>query len=163
MDETKEGTSPEAPVEGKLTNLAAAVAREQRGRARREGLDKRVKRSRIHPSLLLALLLVLGLLLWLDLNSSEGIQPIPVELSLQETIYLTALALNAEWEETGAYPPDLETLGMDEEGIQYTLGSQGYSLVAEREGVRIEYRSGEELEPFRAAFERLLPPFEDGR
>ena len=28
--------------------------------------------------------------------------------------------------------------------------------------VRIEYRSGEDLEPFRAAWEALLPPFQEG-
>jgi hypothetical protein len=115
--------------------------------------------GQIHPSLLVALILVLGILLWVNLSSSDEGSPVSAELSLRETLYVTALALNAEYEETGAYPVDLESIGMDEDGLRYTRSSHGYALVAEEEGVRVEYRSGQDLAPLREAFEALLPPF----
>lgn len=163
MDETNGGTPRGAREEGTLTNLANAVAREQRARARREGEEPRGRKSRIHPSLLVALLLTLGVLLWLEASGTDNVIQVPVELTLQEAIYLTALALEAEREATEAYPPDLATIGMDEEGLRYERQSDSYVLVAEEDGVRIEYHAGEDLEPFRAAFENLLPPFEEGR
>ncbi len=52
---------------------------------------------------------------------------------------------------------------MDEEGLTYTRDSDGYTLIAEEEGIRVEFRPGDDMEPFRAAFEALLPPFPEGR
>ena len=119
-------------------------------------------RGAVHPSLLIALALVLGVLLWLNLADTDGANTVPVRTSLQETIYVTALALNAEMEATGSFPPDLETLGLDDETLVYAPDSDGYTLVAEAEGVQVEYHHGEDLGPYREAFESLLPPFPEG-
>ncbi len=61
----------------------------------------------------------------------------------------------------GHYPTGLVDLGMDQEGLTYSRVGDWYSLVAEDDGVTVEYRSGEDLEPYRVAFEALLPPFRE--
>ncbi len=116
--------------------------------------------SSIRPFFLVGLILIFfGLIIvnpW-----GEDSSTVPTETSLRETVYVTALALNAEFEETGRHPTDLVDLGMDQEGLTYTRVGEGYSLAAEDDGVTIEYRSGEDLEPYRGAFEALLPPFRE--
>ncbi|MGD2120657.1 MAG: hypothetical protein PVJ76_02885 [Gemmatimonadota bacterium] len=119
--------------------------------------------GKIHPLLLVALVLVLGLLIRLNRDDPLEAYRVPVETSLRETIYVTVLALEAEFEERGAYPSDLESIGMDEEGLRYSLGSRGYTLEASAEGVSVEYESGQDLEPLEDAFFELLPPYEVGR
>jgi hypothetical protein len=117
--------------------------------------------KRIRPVFLVLTLLLLPVVVIWGRPDGDALVPVPVEVGLQETIYVTALALNAEFEETGEYPVELEEIGMDEEGLIYARDRNGYTLVAEEEGVRVQYRSGEDLEPFRAAFEALLPPYEE--
>ncbi len=145
-----------------LDDLAAAVVQHQGKREQNRKKRTRVDRPRIHPVLLLALMALLGFLVWLNSADSTEAYTIPTQISLQERIYVTVLALDAAHDETGAYPADLEVVGLDDEGVVYSRGRDGYTLTAEKEGVRVEYRSGEDLEPFRAAFERLLPPFPGG-
>lgn len=118
--------------------------------------------GQIHPVLLLALVTVLGLLIWINSTGSPTESPVPVETSLKETIYVTALALDAEMEATGAYPPDLESIGMDEEGLSYTPSSGTYTLVAAEAGITVQFQSGDDMEPYRNAFESLLPPYQEG-
>ena len=114
----------------------------------------------IRPFFLVGLILVFfGLIIvnpW-----GEDSSTVPTETSLRETVYVTALALNAEFEEMGHYPTGLVDLGMDQEGLTYSRVGDWYSLVAEDDGVTVEYRSGEDLEPYRVAFEALLPPFRE--
>lgn len=119
-------------------------------------------RPRIHPALLVALIAVLGVLVWLNATDAPSEDAIPTEIFLKERIYVIALALDAEYEETGSYPTDLEGAGLDEEGVAYSTDGQGYALTAEEDGVSIVYRSGQDLAPFRAAFQTLLPPFPEG-
>jgi len=121
------------------------------------------KDGKIHPSLLVLLVMVLGLLVYLNAGESSDAAPVSTSSSLRETIFVTAMALNAEFEETGTFPADLEVIGMDEKELLYTPESDGYSLVAEDEGIRVEYRFGDDLEPFRSAFEALLPPFRENQ
>ena len=116
----------------------------------------------IHPSLLLALVVLLGFLIWVNSTEAGTESTVPVKTFLQETIYVTALALDAEMEETGAYPPDLESIGMDEEGLSYSLSSGSYTLVASEAGITVQFQSGDDMEPYRSAFESLLPPYEEG-
>ncbi|MBT8398577.1 MAG: hypothetical protein HKO65_18670 [Gemmatimonadetes bacterium] len=120
------------------------------------------RRGEIHPGFLVALVLVLALVIWSGQGNFSEESSVPLETVLQETIYVTALALEAEFQETGAYPTDLESLGLDDEGLTYTLGPNRYTLVASAEGASVEYRSGGDLAPFREAFEHLLPPFPEG-
>lgn len=116
------------------------------------------KPSGIRPVFTLALIVTLGVLLWVYIQDPMGRHQMSVDTSLRETIYVTALALDAEFEATGAYPNTLEEVGMDEEGVTYRREDGGYLLIAEDEGVVVEYRSGEDLLPFQEAFEQLLPP-----
>ena len=106
--------------------------------------------------------LVFALLVWLHLSAPAEHPPVPLRTSLMESIYVTALALDAELEETGSLPPNLEAVGMDDPTLTYVPGSDGYVLVAKSGEVRIEYRQGEDLRPYREAFEQLLPPFPEG-
>ena len=133
--------------------------------AERIDQNPRPKNGKIRPSLLVGLFVVLGSLL--ALNAYEASFSGQVYSDLREThvrvaIYVAVLALEDQVKTTGTYPPDLETIGMDQEGLTYTRGSGGYTLIAEEEGARVEYRSGDDMEPFRAAFEALLPPFPEG-
>ncbi|MFH1764614.1 MAG: hypothetical protein ABIF09_10520 [Gemmatimonadota bacterium] len=113
----------------------------------------------------MGLLLVLAALLALNIYEAslgDEVYSDMRQTNLREMIYVTALALDAEAKDSGGYPPDLETIGMNEEGLTYTRDSDGYTLIAEEEGTRVEFRSGDDMEPFRAAFEALLPPFPEG-
>ena len=121
-----------------------------------------MERPRIHPALLVALVATLGALVWLNAADAPSEDAIPTETFLRERIYVIALALDAEYEETGSYPTDLESVGLDEEGVVYSTDGRSYALTAEEDGISIAYRSGEDLAPFRAAFQRLLPPFPEG-
>ena len=114
----------------------------------------------IRPLFAAALVATLGVLLWLTLASGDPLDEheMTVETSLRETIYVTAIALDAEHRETGRWPADLESIGMDEEGLSYEVTGDGYTLVARGEGAVVEYRSGDDLRPFRNAFNSLLPP-----
>ena len=121
------------------------------------------QKRRVHPILLVFLVILLPVALIFGRPPNEELPPVPVDTALRETIYITSLALDSEFEETGEYPADLEEVGMDEEGLSYSREGDGYTLVAELDGVRVQYRSGEDLEPFRKAFEALLPPYGAGK
>lgn len=114
----------------------------------------------IRPLFAAALVVTLGVLAWLTLAAGNPLDEheMTVETSLRETIYVTAIALNAEFEETGGWPTDLAALGMDETGLTYELTPSGYRLLASEGDVEVEYSSGEDLGPFRDAFNSLLPP-----
>ena len=163
MENGGKGQSPKPPLIPNLTELALGVQEEDREKAKAREEEKKPRNGPIRPLLILALIVALGLVIVVDPYRPEPVQPVPTRTSLREVIYVTALALDAEFEETGAYPAELESIGMDEEGLTYTRGPEGYTLVAEAEGIQVGFRSGDDMEPFRAAFEALLPPFEGGR
>ena len=114
-----------------------------------------------HAPVLLVLLLVLGLILaWnsYSYRQSETVSPEMAEASLKASIYLAALAVDAEFEESGVYPQDLESIDVDEEEVTYLPREDCYTLVAADEELSFEFHSGDDLEPYRSAFEFLLPP-----
>lgn len=150
------------PRQGRLASALAQVQKEAE-EMKRTPEKRKTKERRFSPVFLMILLVLLPVSYFLCRPPRVDMEPVPAETALRETIYITSLALESEFEETGEYPTDLETVGMDEEGMVYSRERDGYTLVAEWEGVRIQYRSGEDLEPFRAAFEALLPPFGGGR
>jgi hypothetical protein len=165
VDETKKTETRRMPDDAKLNSLVSAMADSQ-AKARVESAERAAKAKRkrkIHPAVPIGLLFPLAGILFFNFTRPPSVLPVPAEVSLQETVYLTALALNAEFEETGAYPADLRDIGMDEEGLQYAQTSGGYLLTAAEDSVQVEYRSGNELTKFRAAFESLLSPFEEVR
>lgn len=114
----------------------------------------------IRPLFAGGLVVTLSVLAWLTLAAGDPLDEyeMTVETSLMESVYVTAIALDAEFEATGSLPDDLESIGMDEEGLTYERTPDGYRLSAREEGVVVAYRSGEDLRPFREAFNRLLPP-----
>jgi hypothetical protein len=147
------------PDDEKLKELVSAVADSQkeageRARAAAEAYRKqRGKHARL-PFLLLLVAIATGVLVVTRLATPSPLPVSPAQ-SARETIYVTVLALNAEFEETGAFPEELEAIGMDEEGLTYTMASEGYTLVMEEEGFTVEYSYGEDLTPFQEAFEAL--------
>ena len=164
MEDGKSRKPQGLPASPDLSRLAAAIDEGKTWRSEQlRGGDRRSRGGQIHVFLLLALVLVLGVVIFVTLFSSPRPTPVSMEVSLQEAIYVTALAINAEFMDTGRYPVDLETIGMDEEGLSYTLQAGEYTLTGEADGVSVTYHSGEDLEPFRSAFEKLLPPFREGR
>jgi len=128
--------------------------------ARHDGAPQSGGSSPIRPLFAGALFILLAVLLWLGIAGADPLAEyeVEVETSLMETIYVTAIALEAEYEATGRWPVDLESVGMDEEGLTYDPTGDGYRLVATADEAVVEYRSGESLRPFREAFNSLLPP-----
>ena len=122
-----------------------------------------IQKRRVHPIFLVILLILLPVAFIFGGPPNEELPPVPVDTALREVIYITSLALDSEFEETGEYPADLEEVGMDEEGLTYSREGGGYTLVSELDGVRVQFRSGEDLGPFRKAFESLLPPYGAGQ
>lgn len=109
---------------------------------------------------ILVLLLVLALTVaWngYTYRKYQAVSPEVAGASLKASIYLTVLALEAEFEDTGAYPPDLESIDVAEEEVTYRPTGKGYTLVAADDESSIEFQSGDDLEPYRTAFEFLLP------
>jgi hypothetical protein len=123
-------------------------------------LDDRKPTGNSSSTILLFLLLVLGVIIaWngYSFARSEEVAPEMAEASLKASIYLVTLAVDAEFEETGVYPPDLETIDVEEEEVTYSPNETGYILVATDGELTYEYRSGDDLDPYRTAFEYLLP------
>ena len=125
------------------------------------GRNLRGSRGASHGAILLVLLLALALLLaWnsYSYRQAEAISPEMADASLKGSIYLTVLALESEFENTGAYPPNLESIDVAEDEVTYFPTGNGYRLVAADGDLSFEFRSGDDLEPYRTAFEFLLPP-----
>jgi hypothetical protein len=78
------------------------------------------------------------------------------ELSLRASVYLAVRTVEGYQEETGALPRSLQEVGMDDEGLEYTLEGDGFSLVAPGEANTIRFRSEDDLAPYEAAFPSLL-------
>lgn len=152
----------EDPKLGRLVNAMAEVQKEavEKKQATRK---QRTRKRGISPIFPVILLILLPAAYFVARPPTENLAPVPAETALRETVYVTSLALESEFEETGEFPADLETIGMDEEGLTYSRDGAGYTLIAEWEGARVQFRSGEDLEPFRRAFETLLPPFGEGQ
>lgn len=150
------------PNLGRLVHAMAEVQKESAEKKQARARQETRKRG-ISPIFPVILLLLLPAAYFVARPQVDNLAPVPADTALRETVYITSLALESELEETGQYPADLETIGMDEEGLTYSRDGAGYTLVAEWEGARVQFRSGEDLEPFRRAFESLLPPFEEGQ
>jgi hypothetical protein len=145
-----------------MVSAMAEVQKEAAEKKRAKGSTMTEKRT-FSPFFPVVLLILLPVAYFVGRPPLEKLAPVPAETDLRGTIYVTSLALESEFEETGEYPANLEMVGMDEEGLAYSRDGSGYTLVAELEGTRVQYRSGEDLKPFRRAFETLLPPFGEGQ
>ena len=162
MEDGRDRQQMSLPDDKKLNELVSAVADSQRKKAQEmaaaEGATGGEKGRKSRLPLLLSLVaisLVVLVLTRLAIPTAASVSP---DDSARETIYSTVLALTAELDATGAFPEDLESIGMDHEGLTYSPRSDGYSLTAEEDGVTVEYSSGEDLTPFREAFQALVIP-----
>jgi mRNA-degrading endonuclease toxin of MazEF toxin-antitoxin module len=112
------------------------------------------------PALLAVLaVLLVSLIAW---NLTAGrrppvvVSPDKVEASARLTVYLVAQAIETYRDTTRTLPRNLEDLGVDGVGITYAREASTYTLTVEIGGTQLTYRSGESLEPYRAAAEVLL-------
>ncbi len=70
------------------------------------------------------------------------------------TIYVTATELELFRDSMGFYPPDLEQISMDDDGVSYQENSGSYTISVALETETVTYESGEDLTPFEESFDR---------
>ena len=80
------------------------------------------------------------------------------EASLRFRIYLAAQGVKAFRDSAGYLPPDLPTIGIFEDRIAYVPDGTLYAIVGSEGGLQLTYRSGEDLQPYAAAYQRLARP-----
>jgi hypothetical protein len=117
-------------------------------------------RRRVQGPLLLVLLSVAATLtVWNVMAMTGGgvdsLNAAEEEASARFTVYLIAQTLETHRDSTGTFPPTLETLNVNEEGVRYTSTGNAYELTAKFAEGQIVYRSGEDLSAFARAFEQL--------
>jgi hypothetical protein len=110
---------------------------------------------------LLGVLLLLFLALWAwnvrVMNRTSRVDPAQEQACLEASIYVAALSLDAELQETGRLPRSLDQLGVDREGITYLPRGSDYELVAQVADRTVTFQKGEDLTPYEAAFRSLIP------
>lgn len=166
MDGKRRDEPANVPEDAKLNTLVSALGDAQvKARTESEERIQKVnkRRRRVHPIVPVILLFPLAWVMYLNLAPAPSGPPVPAEVSLQRAVFLTARVLEAEFDETGAFPADLSEIGMDREGLLYAQTPEGYWLAGEKDSVRVEYEYGEDSSPLETAFETLLPPLENGR
>lgn len=67
------------------------------------------------------------------------------------TIYLAAQEIDTYRDSSGAWPSNLDLLGLAEDNLQYVLLDDDYRLTYELDDIYATYRSGEDLSPFAEA------------
>lgn len=136
---------------------------------RREAADAEARAAaRVEPArrtsrgtLLIGLLVVATVLTaWNVSRSSRS----PAVVSVAEeaaaarfAIYLVASAVERYRVDSGAWPANLRTIGLDEEGVEYSRSPAGYTLRGAGGDSVFTYRSGDSLELFRRAYAALQP------
>lgn len=115
------------------------------------------RRSRI-PILVPLLVILAGLVSWnihRAVREVEVFPPAEVRAADLFTIYLIQQAIQSYRDSTGQLPPDLAVLGVDDEGVNYTVRDRTYVLSIANDSLPISYRSGQDVSPFETAYERL--------
>ena len=160
MDNKMGGSSrpPEDQSGGDWNELVASASKHvlERQAAQRDAKAP-IKKSGKTP-LLVALLVILAVVGGWNLYFFSNLQTLSPEMEegyLRTSIYLTALVLDSEFTETGAYPRNLVEVGMDEDGLTYSVQDGGYVLRIQGQYVSFEYRSGQSLDVFRESFEAV--------
>jgi hypothetical protein len=105
------------------------------------------------------LLAFVGLWAWnvRIMNQAAQVKPGLEQASMEACIYVAALTLDAELQDTGRLPESLVELGVDREGLTYRPRGSEYELTARAEDQSVSFRSGEDLSPYEAAFRSLIP------
>ena len=79
------------------------------------------------------------------------------------TLYLTIQGIEAYHDSAGSYPTDLESLGLDDEDLEYSSIQDGYELTGATGDPGLLYRRGDDLTPYQEALNAvLLAPLEGG-
>jgi hypothetical protein len=127
---------------------------QERRRIRTQRGQKR-PRYRMLGSLVGILVIVLGLNVVRALTAPDPFTPSEEHASAMLTVYLVAQGVEAFRDSTGFLPASLESLDLDEEGLEYTVRGQSYTLGYALDGVSASYRAGEGFAPFVSAIEVL--------
>ena len=75
-----------------------------------------------------------------------------LEASVDLSVFLTVEGIEEHFSETGELPESLESIGLDDPLIRYTLDGDSYHLIASSAGHQVSYRRGDDLGPLRPAF-----------
>jgi hypothetical protein len=115
------------------------------------------KRSWV-PVLVVLLPVFVALTVWNVVRLSRepaAFPPALEEASARFTIYLIAQAVEDYRDSTAALPPDLATIDMDEEEIDYVALDSTYMLTTTVGRTMIVYKEGEDLKWYEDAFQDL--------
>jgi hypothetical protein len=115
------------------------------------------KRSWV-PVLVVLLPVFVALTVWNVVRLSRepaAFPPALEEASARFTIYLIAQAVEDYRDSTAALPPDLATIDMDEEEIDYAVLDSTYTLTTTVGRTVIVYEQGEDLTSYGDAFQEL--------
>lgn len=111
------------------------------------------------PVLVPLLVILAGLLGW---NIHRAVRELEVFTPEEEhaaelfTIYLVQQAIESYRDSTGSLPQNLAVLGAEDEGVNYVVNDTAYALRINESSAPISYRSGQDVSPFEAAYERLM-------
>ena len=140
--------------------FVADIVKQRVEDARERKLEAVRERERHHrrPWLLVLIPLFLGLSTWNML--AAGSRPVVFsraerEASLRFRIYLAAQGITAFRDSAGYLPPDLRTVGISADQISYAPSGTVYAIVGSEGDLQLTYRSGEDLQPYAAAYQRL--------
>jgi hypothetical protein len=129
--------------------IAEIVQRDSDGRS-----AKAIQKRNLHVPVMLVLFLILaGFGVWnfLRISAPPEIPVVQVEAAARARLYLTSSSLDAYRRERGTLPATLAEIGLDNDGMTYSLEAGRYTLVAQYGTVRVSYREGQDKAPFAGA------------
>ena len=134
------------------------VAAVQQDRAdEQKAVQRKKRRSKLwYFAVLLPTLL--GLSVWNVVRSGAVpvvLTPEEIDASIRFRIFLAAQAVEAYRDSAGRWPRDLAAVGLEAEGLVYTLVERTYTVADTSHGVPLTYRGGESLAPFADAYAQL--------
>jgi hypothetical protein len=106
--------------------------------------------------LFVVLLALAGWNVWDVTREPEVFTPAEEETGLRAEIYLAVEQIEAFRRQNGSLPVDLARLGLDTPELSYVRDANRYRLVAATNRVQVAYETGQDLGPFRGAFDRVL-------
>lgn len=134
------------------------VDERERGTAEARNLGARRERLRriMVFGLLPAFLVLLGWNLTRGAEKPQVFSPAEVDAGARFKIYLAAQALKAYRDSAGTWPPSLDVVGFENEGLTYRVTDTTYVIEATIGGAPFSYRSGDDLAFFRDASQELM-------
>lgn len=123
-----------------------------------EGPEPTKKKRSWMPALVILFPVFVALTVWNVIRIAKDpvvFPPALEEASARFTIYLIAQAVEEYRDSTASLPPDLASIDMDEEEIDYAVLDSTYTLTATVGRTMIVYRQGEDLTWYEDAFHEL--------